>query len=48
MILRKKLQEKLNWLENLDMAVVISPGQNEVKKFKKVGLEIKKHRKRIL
>ncbi len=45
---KQELKEKLNWLENLDMAVVISPEQNEVKKFKKAGLEIKKHRKRMV
>jgi len=45
---KQELKEKINWLENLDMAVVVSPEQNEIKKFKKAGLDIKKHRKRMI
>jgi len=45
---KKDLEEKINWLEKLDMAVVVSPGQNEIKKFKEADLEIKKHRKRMI
>jgi type I restriction enzyme, R subunit len=42
-----ELEEKLNSLQNLDMAVVVSSEQNEIKKFKNSGLDIKKHRKRM-
>jgi len=41
-------KDKLAKLKKLDMAVVISQEQNEVKKFKEKGLDITKHRKRIV
>jgi len=41
------LEKQISELENTDMAVVISEGQNEVKKFEENGLDIKPHRKRI-
>lgn len=43
-----QLKEEIARLENIDMAVVISQEQNEVKKFKEIGLDITKHRKRIV
>jgi type I restriction enzyme, R subunit len=41
------LQDKINKLKNIDMAVVVSPEQNEIKKFREQGLDIKKHRIRM-
>jgi len=42
------IQKKIEELKKLDMAVVVSTGLNEVTKFKKKGLDITKHRKRIV
>lgn len=44
----KPLEDKIAALEKVDMAVVISQEQNEVKKFKEKDLEIIKHRKRMV
>jgi type I restriction enzyme, R subunit len=44
---KQEIQAKIHWLTSVDMAVVISSEQNEVKKFRESGLEIKKHRKRM-
>ena len=41
-------QEQLNFLKETDMAVVVSSEQNEVDKFRKLGLDIKTHRRRIV
>ncbi len=41
-------REKLDFLKETDMAVVVSQEQNEIKKFKKLGLSITPHRKRIV
>ena len=41
------LEKQISELENTDMAVVISEGQNEIKKFEKNGLDIRPHRKRM-
>lgn len=41
------LEKQTSELENTDMAVVISEGQNEVNKFKENGLDIRPHRKRM-
>jgi len=35
-------------MRETDMAVVVSQEQNEVDKFKKLGLDIAKHRKRMV
>jgi type I restriction enzyme, R subunit len=45
---RDILKEKIKDLKQLDMAVVISNEQNEIKKFKDKGLDITKHRKRMV
>jgi type I restriction enzyme R subunit len=45
---KQKLLETITELEKVDMAVVISQEQNEVKKFREKGLEITKHRKRMI
>ena len=44
---RARLQERLRRLEAVDMAVIVSPGQNEIEEMKRLGLDILPHRKRI-
>src|SRR5699024_2932093 len=39
--------ERLTYLQETDMAVVISKSQNEIKDFGQEGLEIRPHRKRL-
>jgi len=41
-------QEKLDYLKQTDMAVVVSLEQNEIDKFRKLGLEIEPHRRRMV
>lgn len=45
---KKELEEKIKFMEETDMAVVVSQSQNEIEDFKKKGLDIVKHRKRIV
>ncbi|HEX5747235.1 MAG TPA: type I restriction endonuclease subunit R [Archangium sp.] len=45
---RAPLVERLRGLETVDMAVIVSPGQNEVEEMKKLGLDIVPHRKRMV
>lgn len=40
----QELERKLKWMEETEMAVVISQEQNEIQTFKKWGLDIKYHR----
>ena len=40
--------ERLQWLRELDMAVVVSQGQNEVDNLRNKGLDILPHRERML
>jgi type I restriction enzyme R subunit len=42
------INDEIAQLKKVDMAVVISQEQNEVKKFKEKGLDIAKHRKRMV
>jgi type I restriction enzyme R subunit len=42
-----ELQERLRVLETTDMALIVSPGQNEIEQMKKLGLDIVPHRKRM-
>jgi len=42
-----ELCRKLAWMEETEMAVVISQEQNEIQTFKKWNLEIKKHRAKM-
>jgi type I restriction enzyme R subunit len=42
-----ELQERLRRLRTTDMALVVSPGQNEIEQMKKRGLDIVPHRKRM-
>lgn len=44
----EELAEKIGFVEETDMAVVISQSQNEIQDFKKAGLEIAPHRKRMV
>ena len=41
------IAERLMWLRELDMAVVVSQGQNEVDDLRKKGLDILPHRERM-
>jgi type I restriction enzyme R subunit len=41
------IAERLQWLRELDMAVVVSQGQNEIDDLKKKGLDILPHRARM-
>jgi len=41
------LRQRLEVLASTDMAVVVSPGQNEIEQMKKLGLDIEPHRKRM-
>ena len=43
----EKIKEKISEMEKTDMAIIISKSQNEIKQFQKIGLDIKKHRKRL-
>ncbi|ACD91481.1 type I site-specific deoxyribonuclease, HsdR family [Chlorobium limicola DSM 245] len=43
-----ELQKRLQVLESTDMAVIVSPGQNEIGQMQQIGLDIVKHRKRMV
>lgn len=45
---KKELEKKIKFMEETDMAVVVSQAQNEIEDFKKKGLDIAVHRKRIV
>ena len=42
-----ELERKLKWMKETEMAVVISPEQNEIQTFKKWNLDIKFHREKM-
>lgn len=44
---RASLKQRLEVLSTTDMAVIVSPGQNEIEQMKKLGLDIEPHRKRM-
>lgn len=44
----QELQRKVKWMEETDMAVVISDEQNEEQTFRKWGLDIVPHRRRMM
>jgi type I restriction enzyme R subunit len=44
---RKALRQRLEVLTTTDMALIVSPGQNEIEQMKKLGLDIVPHRKRM-
>ena len=41
------LQERLDVLTTTDMALIVSPAQNEIEQMRKLGLDIEPHRKRM-
>ena len=43
----QELSRKLAWMKETEMAVVISPEQNEIQTFRKWGLDIKTHREKM-
>jgi type I restriction enzyme R subunit len=45
---RPELESRLSYFEKTDMAVVVSQSQNEIEEFKKKGLDIASHRKRMV
>ncbi|MDD1745740.1 MAG: type I restriction endonuclease subunit R [Candidatus Methanoperedens sp.] len=45
---KNELEKKIKFMEETDMAVVVSQAQNEIEDFKKKGLDIAVHRKRIV
>ena len=44
----QELERKLKWMEETDMAVVISQEQNEIQTFKAWGLDIEMHRRKMV
>ena len=42
-----ELERKIKWMQETEMAVVISQEQNEIQTFKKWGLDIKTHRSKM-
>ncbi|MEI6352245.1 MAG: type I restriction enzyme endonuclease domain-containing protein, partial [Verrucomicrobiota bacterium] len=43
----RELQARLDTLTTTDMALIVSPGQNEIEQMQKLGLDIAPHRKRM-
>jgi type I restriction enzyme R subunit len=43
----RELQKRLDTLKTTDMALIVSPGQNEIEQMKALGLDIVPHRKRM-
>ena len=44
---RAELKHRLEVLNSTDMAVIVSPGQNEIEQMKKLDLDIEPHRRRM-
>ena len=42
------LRDKIRYMKDTDMAVVVSQSQNEIEEMRKKGLDIKSHRKRMV
>ena len=42
-----ELRQRLEVLDTTDMALIVSPGQNEIEEMKRLGLDILPHRKRM-
>jgi type I restriction enzyme R subunit len=42
-----ELAQRLDVLTTTDMALIVSPGQNEIAQMKKLGLDIEPHRRRV-
>ena len=45
---KDEIQKQIDYMKDTDMAVVVSQEQNEIEKFKKLGLKIEKHRRRMV
>ena len=45
---RLELEGRFRFFQSTDMAVVVSPSQNEIEQFKKKGLDIATHRRRMV
>jgi type I restriction enzyme R subunit len=45
---KQELEEKIKFMDETDMAIVVSQSQNEIEDFKKKGLDIAQHRKRMV
>lgn len=43
----RELKTRLDVIRTTDMALIVSPGQNEIEQMKKLGLDIAPHRKRM-
>lgn len=46
--LRPNLERKIAFMEETDMAVIVSSQQNEIEKFQENGLDIERHRERMV
>jgi type I restriction enzyme R subunit len=46
-VCRAELKQRLEMLKSTDMALIVSPGQNEIEKMQKLGLDIEPHRRRM-
>jgi len=44
---KAELKQRLHVLDTTDMALIVSPGQNEIAQMRKLGLDIEPHRKRM-
>ncbi len=44
---RAELKQRLAVLTSSEMALIVSPGQNEIEQMRKLGLDIEPHRKRM-
>jgi type I restriction enzyme R subunit len=44
---KAELKRRLEVLTTTDMAVIVSPGQNEIEQMRKLGLDIEPHRRRM-
>ncbi len=44
---KQPIQQRLELLQSTDMALIVSPGQNEISQMQKHGLDIVPHRKRM-
>jgi len=45
---KQEIEDKLAFMGETDMAVVVSPSQNEIADMKELGLDIKRHRERMV
>lgn len=45
---QQEIKDKLAFMRETDMAVVVSPSQNEIAEMKKLGLDMERHRTRIV